>query len=107
MKISETLFSVALRYDCDLEIRNEKITKFVLDMKMKILGHAKRDHLNFKISEHKQSVEFTPQGSYKLINKELAELMVSDCLNRIYEGNVFGSGWPQSPPKDYPHFRVE
>jgi hypothetical protein len=39
-------------------------------------------------------------------NKDLAELMVGDSLKRIYEGRVFGSGWPQSPPRDYPHFKV-
>ena len=32
--------------------------------------------------------------------------MVADSLKRLYEGNLFGSGWPQSPPRDYPHFQV-
>ena len=96
-----------MRYDCHLEIRNEKVTDILLDLKVGVEGHPKRDHLNFKIVKHSQQATFTPQGTYKLLNKELADLMVSDCLNRLYEGNYFGSGWPQSPPKDYPGFRVE
>ena len=40
-------------------------------------------------------------------NQVLAELMVRNSLNRMYEGYLFGSGWPQSPPRDYPHFVVE
>jgi len=39
-------------------------------------------------------------------NKELAQTMVNRCLNRMYHGNLFGSGWPLSPPRDYPHFIV-
>ena len=76
-------------------------------LKIVVQGQPRRDHLNFKIIAHSQQVNFRPQGSYQLKNKELAELMLFDSLNRLYEGNHFGSGWPQSPPKDYPHFRVE
>jgi hypothetical protein len=33
--------------------------------------------------------------------------MIRHCLNRLYEGNLFGSGWPMSPPRDYPHMMTE
>ena len=33
--------------------------------------------------------------------------MVKHSLNRMYELNLFGSGYPTSPPRDYPHFIVE
>jgi hypothetical protein len=70
-------------------------------------GVPKESTLNFKVVSHSQKVSFTPLGSYKVANRELAELFVTDGLNRLYEGEVFGSGWPQSPPRDYPRFRVE
>jgi hypothetical protein len=37
-------------------------------------------------------------------NEDLARLMVQHSLNTLYHSNLFGSGWPQSPPRDYPHF---
>lgn len=70
------------------------------------MGISKRSHLNFEIIGHSQKCKFMPQGEYELVNKELAELMVADCVNRMYEGTTFGSGWPQSPPMDYPQFKV-
>lgn len=33
--------------------------------------------------------------------------MVKSALKRLYNGNLFGSGWPLSPPKDQPHFIAE
>lgn len=33
--------------------------------------------------------------------------MVKHSLNRLYERRLFGSGFPYSPPRDYPHFIVE
>jgi len=33
--------------------------------------------------------------------------MIQSSLNRIYEGLIFGSGWPMSPPRDYPHFMTQ
>ena len=29
--------------------------------------------------------------------------MVSHSLNRVYEANLFGSGFPVTPPRDYPN----
>lgn len=40
-------------------------------------------------------------------NRGLAELMISHSLNRLYEINLFGSGYPMSPPRDYPHMIAE
>ena len=51
-------------------------------------------------------MDFQQIGEYRLANKELAELVIDDCLSRLKEGHLFGSGWPQSPPRDYPRFRV-
>lgn len=33
--------------------------------------------------------------------------MVKDSLKLIKNIRVFGSGWPLSPPRDYPNFRTE
>jgi hypothetical protein len=72
-----------------------------------VAGRPGRAHLDFEVVSHAQTVFFHPEGPHQLTNKELAEAMVADSLNRLYEGDLFGCGWPQSPPKDYPRFRVE
>lgn len=33
--------------------------------------------------------------------------MVHHSVNRLYERRLFGSGFPASPPRDYPHFIAE
>lgn len=33
--------------------------------------------------------------------------MIKHSLNRLYEGKLFGSGWPLHPQRDYPHFVSE
>ena len=42
-----------------------------------------------------------------LLNKELGKAMIRHSLNRLYDGNLFGSGWPMSPPRDYPNMMAE
>ena len=98
--------NVTVRFDCNLMIKTDKIVDFGVELRLTVAGHPGSTVLNFRIRSHSQTVNFIPTSQYKLENKILAEAMVSDCLNRLYEGNLFGSGWPQSPPRDYPHFRV-
>jgi len=43
---------------------------------------------------------------YKLEEHDLAEAMIKDSLKLIKNVKVFGSGWPLSPPRDYPNFRT-
>lgn len=33
--------------------------------------------------------------------------MIAHSLNRLYEGKLFGSGWPLHPQRDYPHFETD
>ena len=33
--------------------------------------------------------------------------MLSHSINRLYEGTLYGSGWPLHPTRDYPHFNTE
>jgi hypothetical protein len=33
--------------------------------------------------------------------------MISNSINRLYRSYIFGSGWPLSPPRDYPHFMAD
>lgn len=36
----------------------------------------------------------------------LALAMIHDSLKLLNNAKVFGSGWPMSPPRDYPQFRT-
>lgn len=58
--------------------------------------------LNFRFRRHDEYISYFPSGDYKLQNLELANLLVHNSLNRLYEGDLFGSGWPLSPPRDFP-----
>lgn len=40
-------------------------------------------------------------------NEELARDMVRHSINTLYNDHLYGSGFPQFPPRDYPHFIVE
>ena len=40
-------------------------------------------------------------------NQDLARLMISNSLNTLYNTDLYGSGFPQFPPRDYPHFIAE
>lgn len=105
MNNNET-FIVNSRFECFLLIKAEKIIDFTVELRLTIAGQPTANFLNFRILNHSQIIYFKPTSKYPLGNQRLAEAMIGDSLNRIYEGNLFGSGWPQSPPKDYPHFRV-
>lgn len=70
---------------------------------MEVRGMPDTKHMNFKLVAHDQFVSWYPYGSYNIQNEDLATLMVSHSLNRVYEANLFGSGFPVSPPRDYPH----
>ena len=63
--------------------------------------------MHFKLRSHNQLPHFYPYQEYKIENQELAELMVKHSLNRMYEVNLFGNGYPVSPPRDYPHMIAE
>ena len=55
--------------------------------------------MHFKLKKHDQHPHFYPYGQYEIKNLELAELMVKHSLNRMYEINLFGNGYPVSPPR--------
>jgi hypothetical protein len=63
--------------------------------------------MDFKFRRHTEFVTFYPYSDYRLLHEDLGKAMISYSLNRLYEGNLFGSGWPLSPPRDYPHILSE
>jgi hypothetical protein len=65
-------------------------------------GVPRASTLDFRFRRHDEFISYFPAGDYKLANLELANLLVHSSLNRLYEGNLFGSGWPLSPPRDFP-----
>ena len=70
-------------------------------------GNPRHNSSHFRLRGHSQFPHFYPYGDYKIQNLELAELMVKHSLNRMYEVNLFGNGYPISPPRDYPHMIME
>jgi hypothetical protein len=103
-KASASTFNVSIHFDCELTILKTKIVDFAIGLQIEIEGVPRATTLDFRMRSHEQFVSIYPYGDYKVLDEALAKAMVSHSLNRLYDGRVFGSGWPQSPPRDYPHF---
>jgi hypothetical protein len=61
----------------------------------------------FALRSYKSFNRFYPYGEYKVVNHDLAELLVRQSLERLYEVNLFGSGYPISPSMGYPQMLFE
>lgn len=106
-KAGDDTFNVSIHFDCQLSVAREKIIDFAVGLQLEIAGHPNVDTLDFRLRRHEEFSTFYQYGQYKIQNIKLAELMVKHSLNRLYHGKLFGSGWPLSPPKDYPHFLTD
>jgi hypothetical protein len=104
---TEKTFKATLRFDCELNVRTDRIANFSASLNLTVEAIPQQDTLDFKIINQQHTVAFSAQSPFKVANAELAELIVSDSLERLYEGKAFGSGWPQSPPRRYSQFIVE
>lgn len=60
--------------------------------------------LNFRLRSHAEKISIYPYADYRILSEELGVAMIKHSVNRLYEGPLFGSGWPLSPPRDYPVF---
>ncbi len=94
---------MSIHFDCELNILRQKILDFDVGLQCEIEGIPKATTLDFKFRSHEEYISFYPYGDYKMQNQDLAILMIRHSLNRNYETVIFGSGWPMSPPRDYPH----
>ena len=99
--------NVSLHFDCELNIQREKIIDFQIGLTLEVVGEPGESKMDFRLRRHEEFPSFYQYGQYVIANKKLAERMVSHSLNRLYHNKLFGSGWPMSPPRDYPHFMAE
>lgn len=100
-------FNVSIHFNCELSIERTKIMDFGVGLTCMIEAVPKESTMDFKFRGHEEFLSFYKYADYTILNEELATLMVRHSLNRMYEGNLFGSGWPMSPPRDYPHMMAE
>lgn len=75
---------------------------FAIGLQMEVEGDAREDRLDFKLRAHDEFISLYPVD-IPVENEALAKLMIHHSVNRLYEGHLFGSRWPMSPPRDYPH----
>jgi hypothetical protein len=85
----------------------EKFVDFGVDLNLTVGGFPMESSIDFKLRGHNQTTKFYPYGQYRIQNEELAQEMVKFSLNRLYEGKLFGSGFPLYPARDYPEFIAE
>lgn len=88
-------------------ILKKKIVDFSIELFLDVTGEVDTSSIDFKLKSHEQAIKIYPYGSYRIYNEELAEEMIKSSLNRLYNVKLFGSGFPLSPPRDYPLFGVE
>lgn len=100
-------FNISIHFDCELNIQRTKILNFAVGLQAEVEGVADATALNFKFRRHEEFVSFYKYADYEIIHEDLGTAIVKHCLNRLYEGFLFGSGWPLSPPRDYPHLLTE
>ena len=106
-KANYDTFNVSIHFDCELNIQKTKITDFAIGLQLEVEGVPMESTMDFKLRSHEQFVSLYQYSDYKYLNEELARVMIKHCLNRLYDSNLFGSGWPMSPPRDYPHMMTE
>ena len=68
-KNDQSTFNVTLKYGCGLELRNEKVVSFSVNLELTVKGKPRRAHLDFEVVSHAQTVFFNPIGGYQIINK--------------------------------------
>jgi hypothetical protein len=100
-------FNVSIHFDCELNIQRTKILDFGVGLEGEVEVLPTESTLDFAFRRHTEFTTFYPYADYKLLNEELGRAMVRHSLNRLAEARLFGSGWPQSPPRDYPHMMAE
>jgi len=106
-KGGSSTFNVSVNFDCEINIKRSKILDFSVSLQLEVEGIPMAASVEFKLRNHQQQVTLFPYGDYKILKEELGKAMVSHSHNRLYEEWLFGSGWPLSPPRDYPHFSAE
>lgn len=106
-KASYDSFNVSMHFDCELNILREKFLDFGINVDFEVAGVPFERNISFSLRRHNQNVTFYPYGQFKMENEELARLMVQNSFNTLYNGYLYGSGFPQSPARDYPHFIAE
>jgi hypothetical protein len=100
-------FNVSIHFDCELNIKRNKILDFGVGLDAEIEVVPKETTMDFKFRRHTEFVSFYPYADYRLLQEDLGRAMIRHSLNRLYDSNIFGSGWPLSPPRDYPHMMAE
>ena len=100
-------FNVSIHFDCELNIERTKVLDFAVGLQAEIEGAPRATTMDFRFRRHEEFVSFYPYADYRVLDESLGRAMIKHSLNRMYEGRLFGSGWPMSPPRDYPHMMAE
>lgn len=100
-------FNVSIHFDCELNVQREKFLDFEVGLTLVVAGDPQETNITFRLRNHEEFISFYPYGQFKMQNEELARAMVRSGLSTLYQGYLYGSGFPQSPPRDYPHFIAE
>lgn len=75
-KSTHHTFNVTLQYNCELNVKREKIVDFSVGLELELEGNPHQNHMHHELRSHTQHASFYPYADYKMQNQELAELMV-------------------------------
>lgn len=90
-----------------MSINRTKIIEFAVGLELEIQGVPQSGYVDFYLKSHTEFVSYYDAFGFKMENKPLADAMIKNSLNRLYNMKLFGSGWPLTPQRDYPHFMTE
>jgi hypothetical protein len=57
-----------------------------------------------KLSKFIHKVTFNQVGEYNIYDKATGERIINESIKRLYDTNLFGSGWPLYPKRDNASF---
>jgi hypothetical protein len=56
------------------------------------------------LKSYKPLIRYTIQNGFPLADINLADKIINDSLDKLYENKLFGSGWPVYPNREYVNF---
>lgn len=101
VKSTDKNLLLSMHYSCSLQIKSTTISEFEIDPNFVIKIVAKQTQLDFQVVSINKFTHFKDVGEFQIHDLNLATLFLTRSLDRMMEGNVFGSGW-QIYPRDYP-----
>ena len=69
VKAASSTFNVSLNFDCEMNIKRNKIVDFSVSLQLEVEGLPLASSIDFKLRSHQQEVNFYPYGDYRILKE--------------------------------------